>query len=65
MPPKIRELIADLHRAGFYNTGGRGSHRKFVHPDTGTRVTVSGNMGRDARPYQIRDVRIAIEESEQ
>lgn len=65
MPPEIRELIADLQRAGFDNIGGKGSHRNFVHPATGTRVTVSGNLGRDARPYQIKDVRIAIEESEQ
>ena len=63
MPPKIRELIADLQRAGFDNIGGRGSHRNFVHLATGTKVTVSGNMGRDARPYQVRDVRIAIGES--
>ena len=27
MPPKIRELIADLERAEFRDRGGRGSHR--------------------------------------
>jgi hypothetical protein len=31
MPPKIRELIAKLERAGFVNRGGHGSHRNFVH----------------------------------
>lgn len=27
MPPKVRELIAELERAGFVNRGGKGSHR--------------------------------------
>jgi len=27
MPPKIRELIAELERNGFTNRGGKGSHR--------------------------------------
>jgi predicted RNA binding protein YcfA (HicA-like mRNA interferase family) len=31
MPPKIRELIADLEKAGFADRGGKGSHRNFVH----------------------------------
>jgi hypothetical protein len=31
MPPKLRELIAELERAGFVNRGGKGSHRSFVH----------------------------------
>jgi predicted RNA binding protein YcfA (HicA-like mRNA interferase family) len=29
MPPKIRELIAQLEKAGFRNVGGKGSHRKL------------------------------------
>jgi hypothetical protein len=28
MPPKIRELIAQLERAGFVDRGGRGSHHQ-------------------------------------
>ncbi|MGQ0752656.1 MAG: type II toxin-antitoxin system HicA family toxin [Betaproteobacteria bacterium] len=32
MPPKVRELISELERAGFTNRGGKGSHRNFVHP---------------------------------
>jgi hypothetical protein len=32
MPRKIRELIAELERAGWKQThGGKGSHRKFAH----------------------------------
>ena len=62
MPPKIRELIAELERAGFRNRGGKGSHRNFVHPDAAKPVTISGNLGADAKRRQIRDVRRAIEE---
>ena len=64
MPPKVRELIAELERAGFVNRGGKGNHRNFVHPDAGKPVTISGRLGDDARPYQIRAVSRAIEELE-
>ena len=62
MPPKVRELIADLERAGFVNRGGKGDHRNFVHPDAVKPVTIAGRLGDDARRYQIRAVRRAIEE---
>jgi predicted RNA binding protein YcfA (HicA-like mRNA interferase family) len=63
MPPKIRELIADLRAAGFVDRGGKGSHRNFVHPDVGRPVTISGDPGDDAKQYQIRAVQRAIAES--
>jgi predicted RNA binding protein YcfA (HicA-like mRNA interferase family) len=63
MARKIRHLIRDLKDAGFVNRCGKGSHRNFKHPK-GARVTVSGNPGDDAKPYQEREVRRAIEESE-
>jgi len=63
MPRKIRQLIADLERAGFRNRGGKGSHRNYEHP-RGMIVTVSGNTGDDARHYQEKQVRQKIEESQ-
>ncbi len=63
MPPKIRELIADLEGAGFVNRSGKGSHRNFVHPEVLKPVTISGHAGDDAKRYQIRATRLAIEES--
>jgi predicted RNA binding protein YcfA (HicA-like mRNA interferase family) len=63
MPRKIRQLIADLERAGFLNRGGKGSHRNYVHP-AGLRVTVSEHTGHDAKPYQEREVRRKIEEAQ-
>lgn len=63
MPPKVRELAAALQRAGFTDRGGKGSHRNFVHPRVVAPVTLSGAPGDDAKPYQVRAVRAAIEES--
>ena len=63
MPPKVRELIAELEKAGFVNRGGRGSHRNFVHSKVREPVTISGSLGADAKRYQIRAARKAIEES--
>ena len=62
MPRKIRELIADLRAAGFVNRGGKGSNRNFEHRKR-IKVGVSGKSGDDARHYQEKDVRAAIEES--
>lgn len=63
MPKKIRELIRELGAAGFYEIGGagKGSHRKFVHPGFPGAVTISGNLGNDAKPYQEKQVKNAIE----
>lgn len=63
MPRKIRDLIADLHAAGFVNRGGKGSHRNFVHPKVVRKVTISGNLGNDAKRYQEQEVAAAIKES--
>ena len=63
MPPKIKQLIQQLQKAGFINRGGKGSHRNFVHPNVAKPVTISGKLGDDALQYQERDVKKAIEES--
>ena len=63
VPQKVRELIAELERAGFVNRGGKGSHRNFVHPRVSKPITISGAPGDDAKHYQVRAVRRAVEES--
>lgn len=63
MPPKVRELIGNLKRAGFIDRGGKGSHRNFVHPGVAKPVVISGNPGDDAKRYQVHAVELAIEES--
>ena len=60
MPRKVRQLIGDLESAGFVNRGGKGSHRNFTH-SKGVRVTISGAPGDDAKHYQERDVRRALD----
>jgi predicted RNA binding protein YcfA (HicA-like mRNA interferase family) len=64
MPPKVRELVRRLERAGFVERGGKRSHRKFVHPNVQKSVVVSGNLDDDALRYQEKAVRRAIEETE-
>jgi predicted RNA binding protein YcfA (HicA-like mRNA interferase family) len=63
MPRKIRELIADLERAGWcIESGGKGSHRKFAHPHSSRKVILSGSSGADAHHYQEKLVKSAIRE---
>ncbi|PKB82487.1 MAG: hypothetical protein BZY88_04180 [SAR202 cluster bacterium Io17-Chloro-G9] len=63
MPPKVRDLIAELERSGFVNRGGTGSHRNLVHPNVAKPVTISGRPGDDAKHYQLRAVQLAIAEA--
>jgi len=67
MPRKIRGLIQDLKQAGFGEIpgGGKGSHRKFTHVKYAGAVTLSGKSGDDAKPYQERQVKQAIEKVKQ
>ena len=60
MPPKIKELIKKLESAGFINRGGKGSHRNYKHSE-GINITISGNLNSDAKPYQEKDVKKALE----
>jgi predicted RNA binding protein YcfA (HicA-like mRNA interferase family) len=55
--------LSSLERAGFIDRGGKGSHRNFEHP-LGLRVTLSGRPGDDARPYQEKEVKQKIRESQ-
>jgi predicted RNA binding protein YcfA (HicA-like mRNA interferase family) len=64
VPKKIRELVKDLKRAGFEQIpgAGKGSHRKFVHECYFGSVTLSGAEGADAKIYQEKQIKKAIEE---
>ncbi|MGD9602170.1 MAG: hypothetical protein AB7V59_10195 [Gammaproteobacteria bacterium] len=64
MPPKIRESIADLERADSKDRGGTGSHGNYVHPSLSNRVTISGELGDDAKRYQVRAVQKALADLE-
>ncbi len=63
MPKKVRELISQLEKAGFVNKGGKGSHRKFIHPNVTLPIVISGKLGSDARKYQEKAVARALREA--
>lgn len=62
MPRNIRDLVKDLENAGFINRGGKGNHRNFTHPALKKPITISGNLGEDAKHYQDKAVLSAIKE---
>lgn len=47
MPPKVRDVLAQLRRDGWVQVGQKGSHRQYKHPRKPGRVTVSGHPGDD------------------
>lgn len=64
MPRKIRQLKADLAKAGFEELKGRGkgSHSWWSHSDMPqATVNLSGQDGDAADHYQEREVRAALE----
>lgn len=64
MPRKLRELRSDLRKSGFRRLRGRGKgdHEVWEHP-TGVRAGLDGRDGQDAKPYQEKQIREAIEEA--
>ena len=52
-----------MEKAGFINRGGKGNHKNYEHPK-GIRVTISGKMGDDVKPYQEKEVKQRIEEAQ-
>ena len=62
VPKKVRELEAELRAAGFEELHGRckGSHRLWIHRQSGIRATISGKAGADATPGLEGHVRAVI-----
>ena len=61
MPRKVRDLETDLRKEGFTRQPGKGSHRRWVHALYPGHVAISGREGADAKPYQEKAVRQAIQ----
>lgn len=59
MPPKVREIIAELKAAGWYQTSQRGSHRQFEQPRNtkAGKVTVDGDLGYEPTPGTLSNIR--------
>ncbi len=62
MPRKIRELKQILRKSGFMEIAGKGSHTNWTHPNYIGKLTISGQDSADAKPYQEKDVNLAIQE---
>jgi predicted RNA binding protein YcfA (HicA-like mRNA interferase family) len=61
MPRKLRQLRADLRKAGWYIDHQTGSHQRWKHPLVRDYdVTLAGADGADAKAYQERDVQEAV-----
>lgn len=61
MPRKVRQLRADMHKAGCVWRPGKGSHQVWEHPLLPEEeVSLSGNDGDDAKPYQEKRVRVFL-----
>ncbi len=57
MPQKIRQLKAQLRKAGAYQVSQKGSHTKWKHSLVSNMLILSGHEGDDAKPYQEKSVR--------
>ena len=62
MPKKIRELKKMRPKAGFQQIPGKGSHTNWIHSLYSGKVTISGKDSSDAKMYQERETKQAIEE---
>ena len=63
MPPKVRQLKAQLKKAGFSSRPGKGSHTVWEHPMLpNLRVTIPGKDGDDAKYYLIEEVHVALDQ---
>jgi len=63
MPPKIRQLKAQLQKAGFSSRPGKGSHTVWEHPILPRiRVTIAGKDGDDAKRYLVEEVQSALDQ---
>lgn len=54
-----------LQQAGFMELPGKGSHTNWVHPLYAGKITISGKDRADAKRYQEKEVKQAIEEVEE
>ena len=51
-----------LQKEGFQQVPGKGSHTNWIHPLYSGKVTISGKDGNDAKPYQEKEAKQAIQE---
>ena len=64
---KIRTLKSNLSKAGFIylKKRGKGSHTILRHPVNHVLVVVSGKDSKEAKYYQVKALKVAIEQVQQ
>jgi len=62
MPRKIRQILKDYKKSGFYVVGGagKGDHRKLKHENFPGAIILDGKEGADCKPYQERALKNAL-----
>ena len=67
VPRKIRQLLKDYQKAGFFIVigAGKGDHRKLRHQKIPGSIIVDGKSGSDCRHYQEKDLQTALRNLEQ
>lgn len=65
MPRKIRQLLKDYRKAGFeiVKGAGKGDHRKLRHDKFPGAIILDGKEGADCKPYQEKDLKAAIKQT--
>lgn len=56
MPPKIRDIIKQIKKDGWYLIATRGSHRQFKHSEKSGRVTIAGHPGDELAPGTLNSI---------
>jgi predicted RNA binding protein YcfA (HicA-like mRNA interferase family) len=56
MTPKIRDIIRQIEKDGWYQVATRGSHRQLKHPQKPGRVTIAGHPGDELAPGTLSSI---------
>ena len=64
MPRKIRQILKDYTRAGYFVVpgAGKGDHRKLKHPAVEGSYILDGKAGSDCKHYQEKDLKSALKQ---
>jgi len=56
MPPKIKEIIRQIEKDGWYLVATSGSHRQYKHPLKAGRVTIAGHPSDELAPGTLNSI---------
>ena len=56
MPSKIKEIIRQIEKDGWYLVATSGSHRQYKHPLKSGRVTIAGHPSDEVAPGTLNSI---------